>query len=80
VRLRAAEFLGILGVVDPRPTMVDVLNSTDSAVEALITLNTVVYFNDHFDGKYPFDLDQLRMQVKGGQTEGRIEYLRSLKK
>jgi arylsulfatase A-like enzyme len=78
VRLRAAEFLGIVGAADPRPTMVEVLNSTDSAVEALIAFNTVVYFNDHFEGKYPFDLEQLKMRVDGGQTERRIQYLRGL--
>ena len=74
VRVRAAELLAIVGAEDPRPTLYNVLNTTSSQAEALITLNAVVFVNDHLSG-YPFDLTQLKMTVKGGQVGRRIEYL-----
>ncbi len=76
VRVRAAEFLGILGAADPRPTLVDVLNTTDSHVEALLTLNTVVYLHDHTRGAYPFDLNALNMKATEGQVSRRLDYLK----
>jgi len=76
VRVRAAEFLGIIGAVDPRPTLYDVLKRTDSNVEALLTLNTVVFFHDRTPGGYPFDVQSLHMKATGGQVGRRIEYLR----
>jgi uncharacterized sulfatase len=74
VRVRAAEFLAIVGAADPRPTLCDVLNMTESPVEALLAFNTVVYVNDHLSG-YPFDMKQLDMTAKGGQVGRRIDYL-----
>ncbi len=76
VRVRAAEFLGIVGAADPRPTFYEVLATTDSPVEALLTLNSVVFFHDRTTKPYRFDVSKLDMRVKGGQTERRISYLR----
>jgi len=75
VRVGAAEFLAILGVVDPRPTLVDVLNRAETEAEALIAMNTVVFINDHLKG-YPFDASQLKMKVTKGQVARRLDYLR----
>jgi len=77
VRVRAAEFLGIVGAADPRPTLVDVLNTTTSPTEALLTFNTVVFFHDRTPSGYPFDLKALDMQVTAGEVGRRIEYLQS---
>jgi uncharacterized sulfatase len=77
VRVRAAEFLGIAGAADPRPTLYDALNTTKSDVEALIIFNTAVFFNDRATRAYPFDLNQLNMKATGGQVMRRIEYLKS---
>ena len=74
VRVRAAEFLAIVGAADPRPTFYEVLNATESPVEALLTFNTVVFVNDHLSG-YPFDLKQLHMKTKQGEVGRRIDYL-----
>jgi len=75
VRVRAAEFLAIVGAADPRPTLYDVLNTTEDPVKAALTLNTAVYVNDHLEG-LPFDLARLRMHVKGGYVARRLEYLK----
>jgi HEAT repeat protein len=76
VRVRAAEMLGILGAADPRPALYQVLETTDSPVEALLTLNTVVFFHDRPKNGFPFDIDRIKMRVTGGETDRRLEYLR----
>jgi uncharacterized sulfatase len=75
VRVRAAEFLGLVGAMDPRPTLYEVLNTTDSSVEALLTLNTVVFFHDRRPGGYAFDASKIDMKAAGGETGRRIQYL-----
>jgi arylsulfatase A-like enzyme len=74
VRVRAAEFLAIVGAADPRPALYEVLNTTQSTVAALLTFNTVVFINDHLKG-YPFDMSRLKMQVRGGEVKRRTDYL-----
>ncbi len=74
VRVRAAEFLAIVGAEDPRPTLYETLNATESPVEALLILNTAVYVNDHLSG-YPFDLKRLDMKAKAGEVKRRLDYL-----
>ncbi len=46
VRLRAAEFLGLIGAADPRPVVMDVLARAKSPLEAGLILNTVVLLRD----------------------------------
>ena len=55
VRTRAAEFLGLIGVEDPRPTIMDVLAKTRSETEATLVLNSLVLLRDGKPG-YDFDL------------------------
>ncbi|MCA9248861.1 MAG: sulfatase-like hydrolase/transferase [Planctomycetales bacterium] len=75
VRMRAAEFLGILDARDPRPTFYEVLNTTTSPAEALLTLNSVIYFRDRARNAYPFELNKLILKAKAGEVGRRIEYL-----
>ncbi|HUT14510.1 MAG TPA: sulfatase-like hydrolase/transferase [Thermoguttaceae bacterium] len=75
VRVRAAEFLGIIGAADPRPTLRDVLEKTGSNVEALLTLNTVVFFHDRTPGGYAFDVKSLNIKASSGEVGRRIDYL-----
>ena len=55
VRIRAAEFLGGIGRVDPRATIINVVNSTDHPVEQLIALNSAAYFHENIKTAFPFD-------------------------
>ena len=75
VRLRAAEFLGIVGEINPQPVLTEILNETKSHVEATIVLGSVVYFRDYAPPKYPFDASQLKMEVKSDGVNRRLEYL-----
>ncbi len=53
VRVRAAEFLGLVGVEDPAPVIEEVLAHAKNEVDAFLTLNSVVLLKDmkgwHFD-------------------------------
>ena len=55
VRVRAAEFLGLFGEVDPRPDLLDVLGKTTTDTETNLVLNTVVLLRDGQPG-YQFEI------------------------
>ncbi|MBG89938.1 MAG: sulfatase [Verrucomicrobiales bacterium] len=74
VRWRAAEFLGLVGAVDPRPVMNEVLAQSDSVDEALLVLNSVVMFND-FEPRYPAVKKDINVKATGGEVYRRLEYL-----
>ncbi|MFQ5731475.1 MAG: sulfatase [Planctomycetaceae bacterium] len=46
VRVRAAEFLGLIAAADPRKTIMDALAKSDSGIEAALILNTLVLLRD----------------------------------
>ncbi len=73
VRLRAAEFLGLIKAEDPRPTLYGILNETVSSDEALLAFNGAVLFND-FEPKYPFDLGQVKLKARKGEVTRRTDY------
>ncbi len=55
VRVRAAEFLGLIREENPEAVIVDVLKNANNEVEAFLTLNTVVLLKD-LKG-WQFDID-----------------------
>ena len=63
VRVRAAEFLGLIGAADPRPALMEVLATSDSPIEALLTMNTIVFFARRQAG--------IRLQYRSGKNQGR---------
>ncbi|MEK9984182.1 MAG: sulfatase, partial [Opitutae bacterium] len=75
VRVRAAEFLGSVRAVDPMPTIYEVLNSATTEQELTLTLNTVVYLQDHKG--YTYDPSMVEFKFKKGLVARRIEYLRN---
>ena len=77
VRIRAAEFLAIITAGDPRPTVYDVLSTTESAAEALLALNTAVFVNDHLHG-YPIDTQAFNLRLDDPELGRRMDYLNSL--
>ncbi|MDF1737645.1 MAG: sulfatase-like hydrolase/transferase [Verrucomicrobiales bacterium] len=72
VRVRAAEFLGLTGEIDPRATLIDVVNHADNEVTQLIALNAAALFHDHSRLSYPFDASNFE-NVKG-EAQRRIDY------
>lgn len=82
VRVRAAEFLGLVGADDPRPVILDALSRSPCGVEQGLILNTVVLLED---GKPGYDFD-IRAEAIGnrateparnqtGYVARRLEYL-----
>ena len=76
LRVRAAEFLGLVNERDPQPILAGVVNETASAVEATEALNSVVYFRDNHEPPYAVDPAALRPRVGGDGVKRRLEYLR----
>ena len=78
VRVRAAEFLGQLGVAKELvvDTIRDVLATTEDPVEALITLNTVVFLQD---GPQELDFQLSARNIRtasDSQVKRRVDYLK----
>ena len=73
VRVRAAEFLGILGEHDPRPTFYKVLNEDHGDLVSLITLNAAAFFHDLPNG-YPFDVKALKDPEGKAEVKRRLDY------
>jgi hypothetical protein len=77
VRVRAAEFLGLIGAADPRPTILDVLAKTTSLIEANLILNTLVLLRDGKPG-YEFRVtakDVVHSKKAKGNVRRRLDYL-----
>jgi arylsulfatase A-like enzyme len=73
VRIRAAEFLGLIGSRDPQPILADVINTTSSGVVATEALNSVTYFTDFT--KYKVNMKSIKPVAKGDGVNRRIDYL-----
>lgn len=75
VRVRAAEFLGIIGSQNPQPLLTEIVNTTEDAVLATEALNSVVYFRDFFDGRYPVKRSDFHPLCRGGDVDDRLNYI-----
>ncbi len=76
VRVRAAEFLGMLGKIDPQTELRKIINTTTNPVVATEALNSVVYFQDCADPAYPIEVASLKPGVEGGDIDDRLNYLK----
>lgn len=79
VRVRAAEFLGLIGAADPRPIIMDALAKTDSGTEAALILNTLVLLRDGKPGyKFTINAEHFKPGVRKAEfVQRRLEYLTS---
>lgn len=75
VRIRAAEFLGQLGTINPQESLVDLVNTTKNPVEATEALNAVVWFKDFFDGRYPVKRSDFDPICEGADVDDRLNYI-----
>jgi len=76
VRLRAAEYIGLLGIENPQPYLADIINTTDEPVLVLEVLNSVVLFNDYYGDQYPVNLNEIKSNVSGSEIDRRLNYLK----
>lgn len=77
VRIRGAEFLGVLGSEDAMPLLYKEFSRATNLADALLALNTITYLRDHLD--YDVDPDRLEPHpgVGSSQLTRRLEYLRA---
>jgi len=76
VRVRAVEFLGMVGVIDPRAPLLSIVNGTDDPIEKLIALQSAAFFHEHPVLAFPFSADSFGPAAPGGEAERRIRYFR----
>ena len=75
VRMRAAEFLGRIGKINPQTTLTQIVNTTQSSVEATEALNSIVWFRDFFNGKYPVKRSDFNPASDGADVNDRLNYI-----
>jgi uncharacterized sulfatase len=78
VRVRALEFLGSIGEIQPQPALIKLINTTTDPVLAVEALNSVVWFKDHFNGRHPVQRSDFHPIVKGGDVDDRLNYLNGI--
>ncbi|MBL9114624.1 MAG: sulfatase-like hydrolase/transferase [Verrucomicrobiaceae bacterium] len=75
VQVRAIEFLGSIGRIQPQPLLIDLVNKTSDPVLAVEALNSVVWLKDHFSGRYPVKRSDFHPKVSGGDVDDRLNYI-----
>jgi len=75
VRVRAAEFLGRIGNINPQKILTEVVNTTDDPIVATEALNSVVWFRDFFAGEYPVKRSDFTRDMRGGDVDDRLNYI-----
>lgn len=78
VRVRALEFLGILGRRNPQPALTRIVNTTSDPVLATEALNSVVFFRDFFEDRYPVERSDFDPVVQGGDVDDRLNYINGI--
>ncbi len=75
VRIRAAEFLGVIGELNPQPVLCDIVNMTEDPIIATEALNSVVWFRDFFEDRYPVERSDFHPVSQGADLEDRLNYI-----
>jgi uncharacterized sulfatase len=78
VRVRAVEFLGLIGKQNPQPLLTEIVNTTQDAVLATETLNSVVWFRDFFQDRYPVQRSAFHPVCSGGDIDDRLNYINGM--
>ncbi|MGI9474868.1 MAG: sulfatase-like hydrolase/transferase [Rubripirellula sp.] len=78
VRVRAAEFLGIVEAENPQPVLTEIVNSTEDSVLATEALNSVVLFRDFYGDRYPVDRADFKPASSGGDVDDRLNYINGI--
>ena len=75
VRIRAAEFLGGIGKINPQPVLTEIVNTSKDPVVAVEALNAIVWFRDFFGDKYPVERSDFNPVSKLGDLSDRLNYI-----
>jgi uncharacterized sulfatase len=75
VRIRAAEFLGLIDEINPQTILTEIVNTTDNPVVATEALNSTVWFRDFFADQYPVERSDFHPVSQGGDIDDRLNYI-----
>jgi hypothetical protein len=75
VRIRAAEFLGLIDEINPQTVLTEIVNTTDNPVVATEALNSTVWFRDFFADQYPVRRSDFHPVSQGGDIDDRLNYI-----
>ena len=75
VQIRAAEFLGRIGVINPQTKLTSIVNETKDSVVATEALNSVVWFRDFFEDRYPVKRSDFHPISNGADVDDRLNYI-----
>ncbi len=78
VRIRAAEFLGRVGSINPQIALTELVNQTSDPIVATEALNSIVWFKDFFGGKYPVKRSEFTPKVMGADVDDRLNYINGI--
>ena len=77
VRVRAAEFLGLAGLADPRPAILNAIQNSNDGIEVGLMLNSLTLLQDGQPG-YQFSVSEKSFKgpvLKNDTVKRRLEYL-----
>ena len=75
VRIRAAEFLGRVGAINPQFALTKLVNETSDPIVATEALNSIVWFKDFFTDKYRVKRSDFTPKVMGADVDDRLNYI-----
>jgi arylsulfatase A-like enzyme len=74
VRVRAIEYLGMVGELDPRAPLVTIVNESSEPVEKLIALQSAAFFHEHPAMAFPFEAESFTPVDPKEEAERRLRY------
>ncbi len=74
VRVRAVEFLGLAGQLDPRAPLVAIVNESEDSAEQLLALQSAALFHRHAPLSHPFDASAFKPLAPGAEPARRIAW------
>ena len=74
VRVRAIEFLGLAGLLDPRAPLVEIVNGSEAPAEQLLGLQSAALFHRHSPLAHPFDAAAFKTFPPGTEPARRIAW------
>jgi len=74
VRVRAIEYLGMVGEIDPRAPLVTIVNESSEPVEKLIALQSAAFFHEHPAMAFPFEASSFTPVDPKLEAERRLRY------
>ncbi|MDB4864167.1 HEAT repeat domain-containing protein, partial [Pirellulaceae bacterium] len=78
VRIRAAEVMGSLHVVEPQQTIYDVLAKSESNAVAAAAMNAIVFLRDHHGYEFKVDASMIKASDEP-LVQRRLEYLNTVR-